>query len=46
MLYHLGRTAQAMGRTDEARRHLERALEQGGEFAEVEAVRAALEQLR
>lgn len=46
VLYHLGRTAQAMGRTDEARRHLERALAQGGEFAEVEAAREALEQLR
>ncbi|MFO7608550.1 MAG: fused MFS/spermidine synthase [Candidatus Krumholzibacteriia bacterium] len=46
VLYHLGRTAQAMGRADEARQHLERALAQGGDFEELDAARAALEQLQ
>ena len=46
VLYHLGVTAQAMGRPAEARAHLERALAVGGEFADAEAARAALELLR
>ncbi len=46
VLYHLGATAQAMGRGDEARRHLERALAVGGDFPDAAAARAALALLR